>query len=450
MSRKDIMSRYYSIIVGPCSKHHCSTSSPTMTTSSSTRRWWSSGGRSVNDVGYESLSQRRKDDHNHCVTLVQKRDYEGYLCGLLLPSASSRESYFAIRAVNVEIASIKDTSRLVPGRTRGVTGKSNSSSIASGAISSRFAGDNNTFFNDNKDGSMGSGGGGGSSMAQRLRMQWWKDAISQIYSTTNTTTTTTAGAGSVTSVAGNNDDLSSSARRNPTLRSVAHAIQTHQLTHRFIRRLIEARELDLDIGQYTTLSNVAQYGEDTMSNILYLTFECVNVRNEKADLVASDIGVGLGILTSLRSTGFRILQNECSIPMDVATRYGVTMDTLHAALAVVEEEEDNKTHHVDNDQLVVLSQEALRNAVVEMADMAYFHLHRAREHQSNVPKEGRMALLPAVCGLQYLNSLKECNYNVLHPTLLGGNSDASLERVERKRRLNLMFLLGRTWLTGIF
>ena len=113
-----------------------------MTSLLTSRRWNSSSsgggvGRGINDVGYESISQRRKDDRDHCVTLVQKRDYEGYLCGLLLPSAASRESYFAIRALNVEVAGIKDASRLVTGRTRGV-----------GATTSRFAGDNNTFFND--------------------------------------------------------------------------------------------------------------------------------------------------------------------------------------------------------------------------------------------------------------------------------------------------------------
>lgn len=37
-----------------------------------------------------------------------------------------------------------------------------------------------------------------------------------------------------------------------------------------------------------------------------------------------------------------------------------------------------------------------------------------------------MALLPAVCGLHYLNTLKECNYNVLHSSLPGErNNDAS-------------------------
>jgi hypothetical protein len=37
-----------------------------------------------------------------------------------------------------------------------------------------------------------------------------------------------------------------------------------------------------------------------------------------------------------------------------------------------------------------------------------------------------VALLPAVCGLHYLNTLEECNYNVLHLSLPGErNNDAS-------------------------
>ena len=94
------------------------------------------------------------------------------------------------------------------------------------------------------------------------------------------------------------------------------------------------------------------------------------------------------------------------------------------------------------------SREALQNATREMADLASFHMHRARDGQHAVPKEGRMCLLPAVCGLQYLDSLKEANYDVLHPSLVGGEEGSA--NAERRRRLGLMLLLGRTWLTGTF
>lgn len=160
-------------------------------------------------------------------------------------------------------------------------------------------------------------------------------------------------------------------------------------------------------------------------------------------MVASDIGVGVGILTALRSTGFRATQGEFSIPSDLTSKHSVSMDTLWSAWdAINTSDDDNKIEQAST------SKEALRNATREMADRALFHLHRARDNQSVVPKEGRMCLLPAVCGLQYLNSLKEFNYDVLHPSLVGGGEDTT--GMEMRRRLGLMFLLGRTWLTGTF
>jgi len=165
------------------------------------------------------------------------------------------------------------------------------------------------------------------------------------------------------------------------------------------------------------------------------------VRDEASDIIASDVGVGLGILTALRSTAFRATQGECSVPSDLASKHSVSMDTLWGAWdASVGTETDDGT--------ASSSREALRGVAREMADAASFHLHRARDGQSAVPKEGRPCLLPAVCGLHYLDSLRGVDYDVLHPSLGGGGDNAS--GPERRRRLGLMFLLGRTWLTGTF
>ncbi|XP_048363936.1 NADH dehydrogenase (ubiquinone) complex I, assembly factor 6 [Sphaerodactylus townsendi] len=49
----------------------------------------------------------RAEEERYCMELVRKRDYEGFLCSLLLP-AESRSSVFALRAFNVELAQIKD------------------------------------------------------------------------------------------------------------------------------------------------------------------------------------------------------------------------------------------------------------------------------------------------------------------------------------------------------
>ncbi|XP_058031579.1 NADH dehydrogenase (ubiquinone) complex I, assembly factor 6-like [Ahaetulla prasina] len=42
-------------------------------------------------------------DERYCLDLLRKRDYEGFLCALLLP-AESRASVLALRAFNVELA----------------------------------------------------------------------------------------------------------------------------------------------------------------------------------------------------------------------------------------------------------------------------------------------------------------------------------------------------------
>ena len=153
--------------------------------------------------------------------------------------------------------------------------------------------------------------------------------------------------------------------------------------------------------------------------------------------------MGLGILTALRSTGFRAIQGEFSIPSDVASKHSVSMDTIWKAWDASISPDDT-----EKKEEAVASKEALHSAAREMADMASFHLHRARDNQSAVPKEGRPCLLPAVCGLQYLDSLREFDYDVLHPSLVGGGDNVT--GPERRRRLGLMFLLGRTWLTGTF
>jgi NADH dehydrogenase [ubiquinone] 1 alpha subcomplex assembly factor 6 len=48
-----------------------------------------------------------QSSEDYCLNLVRTKDYEGFLAGLLFPSAH-RRAYFAIKAYNVEIATIRD------------------------------------------------------------------------------------------------------------------------------------------------------------------------------------------------------------------------------------------------------------------------------------------------------------------------------------------------------
>ena len=57
-------------------------------------------------TAHRRLSRLSSEDA-YCVDLVKKHDFENYLCGLLLPS-DSKAAYFAIRAFNVELATVRD------------------------------------------------------------------------------------------------------------------------------------------------------------------------------------------------------------------------------------------------------------------------------------------------------------------------------------------------------
>ncbi len=144
-----------------------------------------------------------------------------------------------------------------------------------------------------------------------------------------------------------------------------------------------------------------------------------SVRPFDAPVAASDVGVGLRILTALRSMGFRAMQGKCSTPLDLANKHSVLMDTLWSVWEASSEpyNDGNDLGKVEKSVALHL---ALCSAVVKMVNLARFYLHRTRDNQLDVPKEGRTALLPAVCRLHCLDALEGCDYDVLHPLLVGG------------------------------
>lgn len=357
-----------------------------------------SKGNGAEEEENPAASSRSKADHSHCVDLVRDRDMEGYLCGLLMPSRA-RRPYFAIRAFNVELASVKDG---------GAIGRSN------------------------RRQSGGEHFGTDSSLASRLRIQWWRDALGEIYGDDDEDEATRVG--EEPSVGGFlASSMSASRKHNPIVRELGRAVRESGLTRRFLERMVAAREADLDVSQMATLREVMQYGEDTSSSLLYLSLECAGVRERDADVVASHLGVGLGLVTALRSTGYRASRNELSIPLDLMERHAVPHRHL---LDPPERDDEGKLTEERHNA----SEEALRNAVREMAGAAKTYIFQARDMQTNVPKTGRSALLPAVSALHYLEKLEALEYDVLHPELHAGE----------KGRLGVTLLLGRAWLTGVF
>lgn len=288
----------------------------------------------------------------------------------------SRESYFAIRAWNVELASIKDGGGYQQRRRSMEDGTNN--------------------------------------LAVKLRMQWWRDSILQPPTTSSS---------------------------NPIVRSMQYAMMESNLTKRFIQRIMDAREMDLDKTSISTKNDLLQYSHDTYSSLLYLQLECIqqhhDEEDEQLDIIANYIGIGLGIVTTIRSIVYRAsISGEIAIPMDILQQYNLSPSTffqiIHQESPPQEEEE-----------------EKLKAAVQEMATMAQFYLNEARKHQDKLPKNNqRLALLPAVIGFHYLHLLQHTyQYDILYPQKQANNNNTTSSPMEQ---LKFTMLLGRAYLTGIF
>jgi NADH dehydrogenase [ubiquinone] 1 alpha subcomplex assembly factor 6 len=292
------------------------------------------------------------------------------VCGLLMPK-EAQKAYFALLAFNVELASIKDGSA----RLRG-------------------------------------GGSENSSIAVQLKFQRWKDVLQNIYEPTNTNIAFAA---------------------DPVASALTRAAHDKDLTRRFLERLVEAREADVEIVQWNTVQEITRYAEEAVSSRLYLTLECLGIRNDQADIVASHAGVGIGVLTNLRAAPYRVAMGEIPIPVELLPAsfpYSVLQDLAEDPEAKWPSQEDEQDW---------------KDAVQQMAMLSSGHLMKAQELQGRIPKAGRSCLLPMVPALQYLANLEAdpVNYDVFHPALRGAGAD-------RWDRVKVLLLMSRSWLTGVY
>jgi NADH dehydrogenase [ubiquinone] 1 alpha subcomplex assembly factor 6 len=335
-----------------------------------------------------SLSSKRtvsKKDFDYSVDLVQQRDRESYLCGLLMPY-EARKSYFAVRAWNVEVASIKD-----------------------GSVSRRVGG---AQFADES----------GANLALKVRMQWWREALNQIYSDPTLSPSPLQQPQQQDELLAN---MASSYFKNPIVRVLDYGVHDKQLTRRFLERLLEARETDLDMRQPASVQDMVEYADNIFASLLYLSLETVNVRDEQADIVAQHAGIGIGLVTALRGARFRLAKGEFSIPQEL----------------VPPEFPYHKLYNLNENLGVELDeneQHMLQEAVEQVCGLAYSHLSKAQELQHQVPKAARTCFLPVIPALHHLNKLEKANYNIFDESLL------------ELDHLTVLFSLTRTWMTGVF
>ncbi|XP_029779464.1 NADH dehydrogenase (ubiquinone) complex I, assembly factor 6 isoform X1 [Suricata suricatta] len=298
--------------------------------------------------------------------LLRNRDYEGYLCSLLLP-AGSRRSGFALRAFNVELAQVKDS---VSEKTLGL-----------------------------------------------MRMEFWRKTVDDIYSDNPPQQPVAIELWKVTNkmllliclFLGprlTSQSPSKDGKPGPPSRGLRRksgweaAVKRHNLTKRWLMKIIDEREKNLEDKAYRNIQELENYAENTQSSLLYLTLEILGVKDLHADHAASHIGKAQGIVTCLRATPYHGSRRRVFLPMEICMLHGVS-------------QEDFLRQNQDQN---------VRDVIYDIASQAHLHLKHARSFHKSVPVKAFPAFLQTVALEDYLKKIQQVDFDIFHPSLQRKNT----------------------------
>lgn len=129
----------------------------------------------------------------------------------------------------------------------------------------------------------------------KIRLQWWRERIFALYESQ----------GAVAS------------RETLLLSELERAVQQHDLTRRWFERILDARDQDLDVEQPFSLAELEAYADKTAASLMYLTLECLGVRDSAADRAASHAGIAIGLATLLRGTPYHASRQQVYLPEEL-------------------------------------------------------------------------------------------------------------------------------------
>ncbi|XP_053571194.1 NADH dehydrogenase (ubiquinone) complex I, assembly factor 6 isoform X3 [Bombina bombina] len=207
-----------------------------------------------------------------------------------------------------------------------------------------------------------------------MRMQFWRDTVQEVYG--------------------------DKPPHHPVALELSEAVQKHRLNKRWITRIIDAREKNLDDRAYRNLQELETYAENTQSSLLYLTLECLDVKDVHADHAASHIGKAQGIVTCLRAVPYHSSKRQVFLPVDICMLHGASQEDFIRG-----------------------SQERIvKDVVFDIASQAHVHLEHARSFMKKVQEKAFPAFNTTVVLDSYLKRLREVDFNIFHPSLQRGNA----------------------------
>ncbi|XP_025158253.1 NADH dehydrogenase (ubiquinone) complex I, assembly factor 6 isoform X2 [Harpegnathos saltator] len=202
-----------------------------------------------------------------------------------------------------------------------------------------------------------------------MRLQFWIDSLNNIY----------------------NDRPP----RSPVAMELHRILQQHKLSKRYFKRLIDARLDKLSSSIFVDLESLERYCDYTVSSLYYLLLEAQGTANINADHAASHFGKAHGLITLIRSIPYNVHKRVMVLPQDILLKNGVSSESIFRR------------------QLNV----GFKDAVFDVATCANQHLQMAMSLKKVVGKDLNMIFLPRVRMENYLEELREVDFDVFHPVL---------------------------------
>uniref|UniRef100_UPI00398F0F61 NADH dehydrogenase (ubiquinone) complex I, assembly factor 6 isoform X1 n=2 Tax=Pristiophorus japonicus TaxID=55135 RepID=UPI00398F0F61 len=202
-----------------------------------------------------------------------------------------------------------------------------------------------------------------------MRMQFWRQLIEDIY----------------------NDNPA----HQPIAIELWKAVRKYKLTKRWFLRIIDEREKNLNEKAYRNIQELESYAENAQSSFIYLMLEILGVKDIHSDHAASHIGKAQGIVTCLRATPYHSVRRKVYLPLDICLLHGVSQE----------------------DFIRGSREKNVRDAVFDVASQAHVHLEHARSFSKNVPLKACPAFLQTVVLDDYLDRIRQVDFDVFHPSL---------------------------------
>ncbi|TFY81197.1 hypothetical protein EWM64_g2815 [Hericium alpestre] len=181
-------------------------------------------------------------------------------------------------------------------------------------------------------------------MIGKMRMQFWRDAVQGI--------------------------ANGRPPHHPIALALSDASKTARLAPYHLKRIVDARDQELDNPTHLAVDSLLAHAESTASTFFYLLLSLLNLSSETYTHAASHLGVASSLATLLRALPYHASKGRMVIPAEITARHGVSQEDVF-----------RKGHNAAG----------IDQAVFEFATLANDHLLTARsmfkETGGKVPKE---------------------------------------------------------------